>query len=305
MKIVTTSAGGIFGALMFGAWHVIQLLGPDNHAISSEKGGASAPKVGAAIGEHRPVESHGDRNVSDGSRDYTALENKVELLKRAQSFLGKRRSYSANLSKREVVHGELLEEQMIHMKVDMNPFRVYLRWDSGDTGREVIYIEGANHGKMIAHDGGWKARIPAFYLEPTCSLAMRDARYPVTSAGLLFLIDTMLDVHQEDLAARRTLTCECHPDAEFDGRPAISFVTVYGSQDESPQYRKSVTVFDRDSSIPVSTAHYEWPSRNSGQSGLDLDEATLIERYCFHNLEFDPVLTDVDFDRRNPEYKFR
>jgi hypothetical protein len=158
---------------------------------------------------------------------------------------------------------------------------------------------------MIAHDGGWKSRIPAFHLTPNCTLAMRDARYPITSAGLLFLIDTMLVVHQDDLKTRNIRTCQITSDQDFDGRPSLVVTTDYQSKEVSPIYRKSITTFDRESSVPVSTEHFEWPTQSQDASESDLDKMTLIERYVFHDLTFDESISDYDFDRSNREYNFR
>lgn len=296
---------------MFGSWEIMQFITAANPAISSEQDPVLPAQTVASIDRGTTSSRTTEQDAGTDNDDvaitehHRSLARKMELLRSAKEVLKSKRNYKANLAKREVVHGELLEEQQILMKVRVQPFSVYLRWNTGDAGREVIFVEGANNGKMIAHDGGWKARLPAFYLEPTCSLAMRDARYPVTSAGLLYLIDTMLEVHEQDVKQQNFASCEMNEADVFDGRPAVSFVTCYRSKDVSPHYRKSITVFDRETSIPVATEHYEWPSRHVKIEDKNLDEATLIERYAFHDLAFDQEISERDFDRGNREYKFR
>jgi hypothetical protein len=158
---------------------------------------------------------------------------------------------------------------------------------------------------MIAHDGGWKARIPAFCMTPDCFLAMRDNRYPITSAGLLFLIDTMLAVHENDLKTMNFNACQITSDQVFDGHSCLAFTTTYKSKEVSPTYRKSVTVLDQESCVPLSTEHFEWPNQSSDSTESGLDQATLIEQYSFHGLAFDQEISDKDFDRSNREYNFR
>lgn len=232
------------------------------------------------------------------------LQHKVALLQRGRAFLLTISGYTAKQSKQEVVKGELLDEQMMLLKCRQKPFSIYLQWLSGDVGREVIYVEGANAGKMIAHDGGWKTRLPALSLSVDSWLAMRDARYPVTAAGVLALIDIMDGIHAEDLARANVSSCELTIE-QFDGRPCDTFTTLYKNRKVSPIYRKSITMIDQEWNVPLCTRHFEWPRAETTVPENQLDEATLIESYAFTELAFDAHLTDQDFDPTNAKYQFR
>ncbi len=247
-----------------------------------------------------------DGERGEGPEGEKNLRRKVDLLQQGHKFLQEVSDYTTTLTKREVVKGELLDPQMIAIKCRSNPFSVYLLWLEGDVGREVIYIDGQNDGKMIAHDGGWKSRIPAFSLSVDCMLAMRDSRYPVTMAGLTGLTEMMLDVHRKDLADANYASCEFGEDQSIEGRPCHLVTTKYQSPDVSPCYRKSITWIDKEWNVPVQSRHYEWPRADlTTVSEHDLDEATLIESYSFAKLQFDRGLADRDFDRENEEYGFR
>ena len=76
-------------------------------------------------------------------------------------------NYAATLIKRERVSGELLEYQSLDVKIrhrrtagekTVSPFSVYLRFVAPQSvaGREVIWVEGRNEGKLVAHDAGLK-----------------------------------------------------------------------------------------------------------------------------------------------------
>ncbi len=249
--------------------------------------------------------------MDDGHKDFlenssaeATLRYKVELLDQGLLFLKSAGGYTAKMQKQEVVRGNLLDEQTISIKCRNQPFSVYLLWLSGDTGREVLYIDGSHDGKMIAHDGGWKARIPAFSLSTDGSLAMRDARYPVTLAGLQGLIDTMQDVHREDLSRSSFQSCVFESERAFIGRPCYVFTTKYKSPADSPIYRKSVTYIDHEWNVPIHSRHFEWPVSRDFLDESQLDEATLVESYSFADLSFHQNFTDYDFDRANPEYHF-
>ena len=261
-------------------------------------GGRSQPSPDSAETERiRP----GDPKLTAAQR---MLRHKVELLQRGRAFLLTVPTYTAKLSKQEVVKGELLPEQVMSLKCRHSPFSVYLLWQTGDVGREVIYVEGANSGKLIAHDGGWKSRLPALSLTPDSWIAMRDARYPVTAAGVVALIDIMDGIHADDLARATVASCE-QTAGHFNGRPCDTFTMRYKNREVSPTYRKSITMIDREWHVPLSTRHFEWPGPESTIPENELDDATLIESYTFTDLTLHAPLTDRDFDSTNAEYQFR
>ena len=227
------------------------------------------------------------------------------MLRRGKDFLQSLDCYTARFQKQERVSGELLDEQTMAMKCRHAPFSIFLVWHTGDVGREVLYVDGQNDNKLIAHDGGWKARLPAFSLAPDSTLAMRDARHPVTAAGLLKLIETMLEVHETDLRHRNYSTCDVVADQFFDGHRCLAFTTTYKSANDSPVYRKSMTLLDTETGLPVHTQHFGWPGAGTSIGAEQLDEATLVESYSYTDLRFECQLTDHDFDQRNQEYHFR
>lgn len=307
MKFVGISAMGFLGGLVFSSlgW------------LSQETTKSSPPGGRNQVSVQKPVlntsfETDGIDSPSMDQAQVVSLDaernlrRKVELLELGQKFLQSAPDYTTTLTKREVVKGDLLDPQTISMKCRVKPFSVYLLWLEGDVGREVIYVDGQNDGKLIAHDGGWKARIPAFSLAVDCMLAMRDSRYPVTMAGLGGLTEMMLEIHQKDLAEATYASCEFNEDQSIEGRSCYLVTTKYQSPEDSPCYRKSLTWIDKEWNVPVQSHHYEWPnSETANLNEHDLDEATLIESYSFAKLQFGSGLTDHDFDRSNDEYGFR
>lgn len=234
-----------------------------------------------------------------------ALQRKGQQLELGRKFLESIPDYTAQFTKQELVHDELLEEQTIFLKCRHQPFSVYLNWLTGDAGREVLYVDGANNGEMIVHAGGWKARLPALSISPESSLAMKESRYPITNAGLLALIETMLRVQADDIAKNNVARCEQLKDQEFDGRMCSVFVVEYKDAQTSPTYRKSIALIDKEWNVPLYARNFGWPDGEAPQTASELDDATLIEYYTFTDLQFRQQLAEADFDRGNEEYRFR
>jgi len=232
------------------------------------------------------------------------LERKLAAVRQGIEFLRKTPDYTAQFNKQELVSDELTDEQQIFMKVRHEPFSIYLKWLSGERGREVLFVDGSNDGEMLVRSGGWKGRLGTLSIDPNGTLAMREARYPVTKAGLLELSLTIQDFNEKDLATTNYTRCEQLADQEFDGRSCHCYLVIYNDIDSSPQYRKSITLIDKEWSIPVYIKNYAWPAPDLvAADDAALDEATLIECYSYAEVKFRQQLANSDFDRANEEYR--
>ena len=77
------------------------------------------------------------------------------------------------------------------MKARTRPRSVYLKFRQPAAGREAIYVEGRNDGKVLAHDVGLGRLIAGtLHLDPDGSRAMEDCRHPITEAGIGPLLET-------------------------------------------------------------------------------------------------------------------
>lgn len=233
------------------------------------------------------------------------LEQKLARITAGVEFLKKTPDYTAEFMKQEFVGGELTDEQEISLKVRHAPFSVYLKWNTGDTGREVLYVDGENDGEMLVRAGrGLKAKLGTLSLAPDGTLAMSEARYPITKAGLLELALIIQDAHQFDLKTSNFSRCELLADQEFDGRKCWCYYIEYADAQGSPQYRKSITLLDQEWSVPVYIKNYTWPTPDlANATPEEMDEATLIEYYTYTDVRFRQQLANSDFDRENEEYR--
>jgi hypothetical protein len=312
-------ANGLAGMIALGALVILYLEAPalpagsDTVRLSAPKSRAiqlQATKPAAAVADAATPDSvavleiSNERPLTPQEISERTLKAKVARLEKGRAFLHKMPDYTAQFTKQELVGEELLEEQTIYLKCRHQPFSVYLRWLSGDEGREVIYVDGENDGQMIVHAGGWKARLPALTISPDSSLAMAESRYPVTKAGILGIVDQILSVHAEDMKQQTFAKCEQLDDQMFEERKCATYVIEYKDETLSPTYRKSVVLIDHEWNVPLYVRNFGWPVKGQVIDG-DLDEATLIEFYTFTEVEFHGKLVATDFDRANEEYRFR
>ncbi len=233
------------------------------------------------------------------------LAKKVEMLKKGITFLEKTPDYTAQFTKRELVNGSLLEEQTMAMKLRHKPFSIYLKWMDFEVGREVIYVDGVNEGQMLVHAGGWKSRLPAILMAPDCTLAMQEARYPVTRAGLLSLAMGIVEYNTKDLEVKNFSSCVQLDDQTVGERTCACYVLEYRDRESSKDYRKSVTLIDKEWCVPLYIKNFGWPSEEFSQVDADLDEATLIEHYTYSDVKFRTSLSALDFDNTNEDYNFK
>jgi hypothetical protein len=210
------------------------------------------------------------------------------------------KDYSAVLIKEERVHGRLLPEQQIAMKLRHEPFSVYLRFlgpqDVQD--REVLYVDGANDGNLIAHEGrGLLSLGPSVPLAPDSSLAMKDQKYPLTDIGLLTLVNKFIETCERESKSHE---CEvrCYPSyVKLDGRPCTCLMVVHPLFREEFMFHVAYVYIDDEWGIPVRYEAYDWPEEEG-------ESPPLLESYTYARLQFNRGFGDIDFDTSNEDYNF-
>src|SRR5688572_11976060 len=109
-----------------------------------------------------------------------------ELVDAALARLETIPDYTYHLRKQERVGEELLEPQFLITKIRHEPFSVYLRFTNPTNvkGKEAIYVEGQNDGKLIGHGVGIQKIFGTQKLDPKSALAMMGNRNPITDSGM-------------------------------------------------------------------------------------------------------------------------
>ncbi len=105
------------------------------------------------------------------------MQMNVLLLQKGLAQFSKIPDYQCNFTKQERIGGDLSKVQQISLKMRHEPLSIYMKWRSGETGQQVIYVEGQNDGKMLVKAGGLKGRLGTLSLDPNSALAMSQSRH--------------------------------------------------------------------------------------------------------------------------------
>ena len=218
-------------------------------------------------------------------------------------------------------------------KVQVRPFKVYMKQYAPREGTEVLYKAGWNDGDAKVNAG---KLIPNLSLDPNGSRMRKGNHHPITNAGFLAVTKVaraLLDKFGEQAPDYIKLL----DDATWDGRPCYKFemslpdwgwrgynvkagedlldiakryavseymimegnTNIDDYDDIEPGQRISIpTDYAKRTVIYVDKAHY-MPVKT-----LVYDNKGLYERYEFKNVMVNPPLNAMDFDMDNAGYGF-
>jgi hypothetical protein len=215
--------------------------------------------------------------------------------------------YTAVLVKRERIGDELGDNEFMFVKIRNRkmqnnevvvPFSVYLAFLKPATvkGREVLFIENQNEGKLFAHEGGMKRMLGTHLLEPTGYLAMAGQKYPLTDIGLENLVVKLIEKGERDRTYGHCQV-ELLPGAKVGGRTCSILQVTHPEEKPHYEFHIAQVFMDDEWKIPVRYAAFGWPSK----PGADPE---VIEEYTYQNIKINVGLTDKDFDLANSDYNF-
>jgi hypothetical protein len=214
--------------------------------------------------------------------------------------------YTAIMTKRCRVDGRLSDYQQALVKIRSRrlendrlavPMSVYMkfRYPDATRGREVIWIEGRNGGKMVAHDVGLKGLIRVS-LDPNGAIAMRGQRYPITEIGLENLVRKMIEKGNQDRQYG-----ECHvtrfDTAKVGDRRCDAFRIEHPVRRAHFDFYRADVFFDCELKMPIRYASWSWPTEPGGKPVLE-------EEYTYADIQVNVGLADLDFNPDNPDYNF-
>jgi len=235
------------------------------------------------------------------SADEQTIQSVIGRLQKGIDRLERVPSYTAIFEREERIDGEMMAPQEMELKLRHAPFSVYMKWLSGDKGRELLYTANENDGRMLVKLGGWKGNLlPTLKLDPHSERAKSESRHPVTQAGLVNMAREIIHHRQRDLETGVLPQCTVTEGLLFEGRRVIKLEIEYDTPSESSLYRKAITLIDEELSLPVYVENYTWPNKNT----KNLDQETLIERYAYKQIRIEDQLADAIWDHSNPGYRF-
>jgi hypothetical protein len=203
------------------------------------------------------------------------------------------RDYSCTFAKKERVDGVEGDYQIMLLKVMHQPFSVYMAFQSPPyAGREVVYVEGQNNGKLTVLDAGFTRMLGKINLDPTGARAMSGQRHPITDVGIRNLTAKLTKMWSAE-----TQFAECEvtavPGTKVEGRTATMVQVVHPVPRQNFKFHKARLFFDEELKIPVHFDASSWPAQEGGKPQLE-------ESYTYaKNLKVNNNFTALDFDATN------
>jgi hypothetical protein len=237
-----------------------------------------------------------------------ALDMARDGLRKMQTSV---RDYTCTIVKRERIKGELMDYEYMYAKIrnrrvvdgqTVSPFSVYMYFlkPAEVKGREVLYVEGENEGKLIAHEGGSAGKyLPTVWLKPTGLLAMRNQRYPITDIGIENLVAKLIERGETDQAKART-GCEVTftPNAKINTRVCTVLQIKHAKPAPDLDFHYAQIFIDDELQVPIRYAAYGFPEKEG-------ERPPVLEEYTYLNLKLNVGLQDRDFDHENTDYRFQ
>lgn len=219
----------------------------------------------------------------------------IRLAEQARDVSAQVKDYTAILSKRELIGRKLVDQQM-RIKFRREPFSVYLYFDKPSAGREVLYVEGENGGKLQVHEGGFASIAGTFSFLPTDQKVMAENRYPITEIGLHRMLEVVIEQWKKELEAD-DVEVRYYPNARIREQPCRVIESNHRTQSTESKYYLTRLYIDKETTLPVRVEQYGWPTVKGG-------EPPLVELYMYQKIRPTAGLGDMDFSTKNRQYKF-
>lgn len=217
-----------------------------------------------------------------------ARRDKMEFLRKAQIRANQVTQFTATFSKQERIRGKLRDEEIAFMKWRAQPFSVYLKYEKGDRGRQVLFERGQRNDNALVKLGGLLGFV-VVEVDPLGDQAMEDNLRPITMAGLPNILNnTMPDF--ELALTNGDLTVQYLGRLEIGDRRAYTIKRILPRKDIYP-CKELVIFIDVETLVPIGADTYDW-------------DGQLESRYRYSNINLNPKLTPADFSRDNKEYGF-
>jgi hypothetical protein len=219
----------------------------------------------------------------------------LDLARKSRQALAEVEDYNATFMKRELVRGRM-HSHVISVKVREKPFSIYMKFQKPHAGREVLYVDGQNDGKLLAHDTGLSALAGTFKLDPTSRDAMNENRYPITMVGLSTMVGKIIEQWESDVRVDG-VEVKYYAQAKLKDTECQVIESSHTKANPGAKFFMTRLYIDKKTNLPIRVEQYGFPKRAGSKPPL-------IEEYTYLNLRTNLNLTDRDFHPGNPQYDF-
>jgi outer membrane lipoprotein-sorting protein len=219
----------------------------------------------------------------------------LKIARASQEAMRQVKDYEATFTKQELI-GKKMESQSMQIKLRETPFSVYLRFYGSHEGREVIYQDGKNNGKLLAHETGFKKLVGTVAISPTDDDVMEENHYPITMIGMANMLNTTIQQWESELS-NPNVSVKYFPNAKLGDMDCQVIQTWHTQKTGNSKFHMTRLYFDKNTKLPVRSEQFGWPTKKDATPPL-------IEEYTYSNIRTNVGLTDADFDTKNPKYQF-
>ncbi len=222
----------------------------------------------------------------------------LRLAKESRERLKEVEDYQCRFAKRDVVNGKVHSHSTV-VKFRKKPMSVYMRFEQPSAGREVIYVEGRNEGKLLAHESGLLGVVGTVALLPNTPRAMSESRHPITEFGMEKLLNGAIAQWEAEAKFAASET-----EAQFYPQAKLGQMECQVIETRHPVHRREFSFYmtrlylDNKTMYPVRMEQYAFPAKPN-------EAPPLIEEYTYFQIQTNQGYTDQDFDPANPQYRFK
>ena len=260
--------------------------GRDAGASQQTKPGiATAPNESARLAATLPDAKH-------------PLTPAIAAARASRELIQKVPGYSCTFIKQERLKKGAIVHHTAQLKFRREPFSVYMKYVDPHAGREVIFVEGRNKGKLLVHEpSGLASVVGTISLSPTSNDALKENRYPITMLGMEKMLDTAIAEWEAGLKSSE-IKVQLYPQAKIGDGECTMYEIVCAKANDSLKNHKSRVYFDKKTKLPIRCEQYGFPAKPG-------EEPPLVEEYTYSDLKLDVSLSDHDFDVKNDSYGFK
>lgn len=273
-------------------------------AKAAEKAEPNRPRLALAEGspaDRSPIDPGALAPAADAARpvlgDRSGIARALKLVGDCRKKYEGVSDYTCTFYKRERIGGRLTKTHVMNMKARSRPHSIYLKFEQPVAGREAIFIEGRNRGRVLAHDVGLGRLIAGtLHLDPGGAQAMEDCRHPITEAGIGRLIETVWNRWSAELTPEESKVA-VRDDMMIGDRKCTLIETTHAKRRHHLMFHRVRLYIDQELGLPVRFEGYDWPKEPGAAPEL-------AEEYTYTNVRTNVGLGDRDFDVANPGYAF-